>query len=123
MLKLSKNIVLFFFLILIPIGSFSQATQATCQKSSKDIPLMRAAYQQLLNSLQTNQKLIIDELDRITSEADLNQGQISRIKIIELKNKSLALQKRNQSSSHLIAKLNETSKLLLLKLASCKNLK
>lgn len=123
MLKVSKNIVLFLLFLLIPVGSFSEATQTICQNSSKDITLMKSAYQQLLNSLQTNQKLIIDELNSISSEAEFNQGQISKIKILELKNKSLALQKRNQSSSHLIEKLNQASNLLLLKLASCKNFK
>jgi hypothetical protein len=123
MLKVSKNIVLFLFLILILGGSFSQATQTTCQKSSNDIALMKSAYQQLLNSIQTNQKLIIDELNSISAEAELNQGQISKIKILELKNKSLALQKRSQNSSHLIEKLNQASNALLSKLASCKNLK
>lgn len=123
MLKVSKNFVLFLLLILILGSSFSQATQTSCQKSSNDITLMKSAYQQLLNSIHSNQKLIIEELKSISSEAELNQGQISKSKILELKNKSLALQKRSQSSSHLIEKLNHASNKLLLKLASCKNLK
>ncbi|MCB0368454.1 MAG: hypothetical protein KDD45_03195 [Bdellovibrionales bacterium] len=110
---------LFLYFLFILFARFTWGAQTSCSELSKDLQSMGKAQEQIILSMQDGQSLAAKALNDAYMKAALNQGQLDKEYLAELKRRSKAINDRNQKSKNLTNKFNKASREMFKELAAC----